>query len=66
MKGYDEPEEELHAELFRREAESGDKKERGFNHLDITEDVVEEENWVGCWHQEHGWIQALRREDKTP
>ena len=31
---------DLHAEFYRREAEHGDKKDRGFNQLDITEVVV--------------------------
>ena len=66
-KDYEELEEELHAELFRREADSNDKKDGGINQLDDVPDVLsDEQTWVDVWHQDLGWIQALAPAAKRP
>ena len=78
-KSYDELEEKLHAELFRREAENHDKKDGGFNQAKeslVAPEAADEEVWVDAWHRGHGWIQALAPaakrlrtadgQDKTP
>ena len=62
---YDDLEEELHSEMYRRESE-GDKESKNINQLENQkianqeDNVVDEESgWMECWHPELGWIQAL-------
>ena len=57
---YDDLEEELHAEMYRRESE-GDKESKNINQLENPkaanqeDNVVDEESsWVECWHPELG------------
>ena len=67
FKNYDDLEEELHKELFRREAET-DKG--GINQLEDIEGEKEkdaqwpEEVWQDAWSPDYGWVQAL--ENKRP
>ena len=71
FKDYDELEEELHAELYRREAETD--KAGGINQLGALEGIEgekdkdaewTEEIWQDVWSPEYGWVQAL--ENKRP
>ena len=68
IKNYDELEEELYAELYRREAD-GDKP-GGFNQLGGSEEKNEDEKdkgeewpeqtWQDVWSPEYCWVQALQ------
>ena len=57
---YDELEEELYAELYRRESES-EKKEGCINQVEDEQGEDGDTEWVEstAWHQETGWIQVL-------
>ena len=65
---YDDLEEELHKELYRREAETD--KTGGINQVEEIEGEKvkgaewEEEVWQDVWSPDYGWVQAL--ENKRP
>ena len=65
---YDDLEEELHKELYRREAET--HKTGGINQVEEIEGEKEkdaqwtEEVWQDVWNPDYGWVQAL--ENKRP
>ena len=65
---YDDLEEELHKELYRREAET--EKTGGINQVEEIEGEKvkgaewEEEVWQDVWSPDYGWVQAL--ENKRP
>ena len=65
---YDDFEEELHKELYRREAET--EKTGGINQVEEIEGEKvkgaewEEEVWQDVWSPDYGWVQAL--ENKRP
>ena len=75
IKSYDDLEEELYAELYRREADGA--KPGGINQLEKSDEKIEDEKekgeewpkqiWLDVWSPEYGWVQTLQAlEAKRP
>ena len=65
---YDELEEELHATLYRREAD-GDKKDGAINQLELPDqegEFEEEGDWITALSSEYESIQAIAQSAKRP